>query len=85
MTEMAIAAGSKAPFSFGHLKAWEAIRAVSTDTCRPFSKNRRGMILAEEGAMIVVEPLEAALARGTHIYAKIVGFLHSSLVIRGRL
>ena len=73
MTEMALAGGSEAPFSIGHLKAWDAIRAVSPDTCRPFSKNRRGMILAEGGAMIIIEPLEAALARGVHIYAEIVG------------
>ena len=78
MSEMAIAGGSEAPFSFGHLKAWEAIRAVSSDTCRPFSKDRRGMILGEGGAMIVLEPLEAALARGTHIYGEIVGFGMSS-------
>ncbi|MBD1885006.1 beta-ketoacyl-[acyl-carrier-protein] synthase family protein [Microcoleus vaginatus] len=78
MSEMAIAGGSEAPFSLGHLKAWDAIRAVSSDTCRPFSKDRRGMILGEGGAMIVLEPLEAALARGTHIYAEIVGFGMSS-------
>ena len=78
MTEMAITGGSEAPFSMGHLKAWDAIRAVSPDTCRPFSNNRRGMILAEGGAMMVVEPLEAALARGVHIYAEIVGFGMSS-------
>ena len=78
MTEMALAGGSEAPFSLGHLKAWDAIRAVSPDTCRPFSKNRRGMILAEGGAMIIIEPLEAALARGVHIYAEIVGFGMSS-------
>lgn len=78
MTEMALAGGSEAPFSLVHLKAWDAIRAVSPDTCRPFSKNRRGMILAEGGAMIIIEPLEAALARGVHIYAEIVGFGMSS-------
>ena len=78
MTEMALTGGSEAPFSLVHLKAWDAIRAVSPDTCRPFSKNRRGMILAEGGAMIIIEPLEAALARGVHIYAEIVGFGMSS-------
>ncbi len=74
MAEMAIAGGSEAPFCMGHLKAWEAIRAVAPDTCRPFSKDRRGMILAEGGAMLVVESLDAARARGAEIYAEIVGF-----------
>src|SRR5436309_11368243 len=74
MTDLALTGGSEAPFSFGILKAWEAMRVVSPDTCRPFSKDRRGMILGEGGAMFVLEPLEAALARGARIHAEIVGF-----------
>ena len=73
-TDLAIAGGSEAPFSFGILKAWEAMRVVSPETCRPFSKDRRGMILGEGGAMLVLEPLEAARARGARIHAEIVGF-----------
>jgi nodulation protein E len=71
---LAIAGGSEAPFSLGILKAWEAMRVVSPDTCRPFSKDRRGMILGEGSAMLVLEPLEAARARGARIHAEIVGF-----------
>ena len=73
-TDLAIAGGSEAPFSFGILKAWEAMRVVSPDTCRPFSKDRHGMILGDGGAMLVLEPLAAARARGAQIYAEIVGF-----------
>jgi nodulation protein E len=76
--ELAIAGGSEAPFSLGMLKAWEAMRVIAPDTCRPFSKGRRGMILGEGGAMLVLEPLEAARARGASIYAEIVGFGMSS-------
>ena len=72
--EMALAGGSEAPFSFGNLKAWEAMRVVAPDTCRPFSADRLGMVLGEGGAMLVLEPREAALARGAHIYGELVGF-----------
>jgi nodulation protein E len=73
VADMAITGGSEAPFSFGILKAWEAMRVVSPETCRPFSKDRRGMVLGEGAAMLVLEPLEAARARGARIHAEIVG------------
>jgi len=71
---MAIAGGSEAPFFVGGLKAWEAMRVISKDTCRPFSLERSGMILGEGAAMLVLEPLDAALARGAQPLAEIVGF-----------
>ena len=49
--DVALAGGSEATFSFGILKAWEAMRVVSGETCRPFSKDRTGMILGEGGAI----------------------------------
>jgi len=72
--EMAVTGGSEAPFALGHLKKWEALRVVAPDTCRPFSRDRRGMILGEGGAMLVLEPLDAALARGAPILGEVVGF-----------
>jgi nodulation protein E len=71
---LAIAGGSEAPFFLGSLKAWEALRVISKDTCRPFSAERSGLILGEGAGMLVLEPLEAALARGARPIAEIVGF-----------
>ena len=71
--ELAIAGGSEAPFSFGLLKAWEAMRVVSSDTCRPFSRDRSGLILGEGAATLVLEPLDRAIQRGATIYGELAG------------
>jgi len=76
--DVAITGGSEAPFSYGLLKAWEAMRVVSPDTCRPFSRDRKGLILGEGAAMLVLESLEHAHARGANILGEIVGFGMSS-------
>lgn len=78
LAEAAITGGSEAPFSPGLLKAWEAMRVVSPGTCRPFSKDRQGLILGEGAAMLILEPLDRALARGARIYGEINGFGMSS-------
>jgi nodulation protein E len=78
LADVAITGGSEAPFGFGFLKAWEAMRVVSPDTCRPFSRDRRGLILGEGAAMLVLEPLDAARARGAPVWGEIAGFGMSS-------
>lgn len=74
LADLAVTGGSEAFFTVGMLKAWEAMRVVAPDTCRPFSKDRRGMILGEGGGMLILEPLDAAKGRGAKIYAEICGF-----------
>jgi nodulation protein E len=74
----AIAGGSEAVFAEGLLRAWEALRVVSPDTCRPFSKDRRGLILGEGGAMLVLENWNHAAARGAEILGEVCGFGMSS-------
>jgi nodulation protein E len=72
--DIAVTGGSEAPFAYGHLKAWEALRIIAPDTCRPFSKQRRGTILGEGASMLVLEDLEKAQERRASIYAELVGF-----------
>ena len=76
--DVAIAGGSEAVFAEGLLRAWEAMRVVSPDTCRPFSLGRRGLILGEGGAMLVLENWDHAAARGARILGEVCGFGMSS-------
>jgi len=70
----AVTGGAEASIAFGPLKVWEAMRIMAPDACRPFSRDRKGMVLGEGAAVLVLEPLEAARARGAEILGEIVGF-----------
>ncbi len=78
VVERAIAGGSEAPFSRGHLKAWDGLRAIAPDVPRPFSLGRKGMVLGEGGGALMLESLEGARRRGAHVRALLMGFGMSS-------
>jgi nodulation protein E len=63
---------------FGGIKAWEGLRVMSKDACRPFSLNRNGMVQGEGAAIFVFEELEHAKSRGADIICEIKGFAMSS-------
>jgi nodulation protein E len=70
----AITGGTEASITFGAMKGWESMRIMSPDTCRPFSKDRKGMLIGEGAAAVVLESIDHARSRGADILAEIVGF-----------
>ncbi len=72
--DCAVTGGAEACITFGTLRGWEAMRVMAPDACRPFSIGRKGLILGEGAAMLVLEQLERARARGAKILGEIAGF-----------
>jgi nodulation protein E len=69
-----ITGGTEACVVPGVFRAWEALRVLSPDACRPFSRDRNGMMLGEGAGALVLETLEAAEARGATPLAEVVGY-----------
>ena len=73
-----ITGGAESMLCFGGLKAWEGLRVLSPDACRPFSANRNGMVMGEGAAIFVFEDYDHARARGAEILAEVIGFAMTS-------
>ena len=74
LVDAAVAGGGDASFCFGYLKAWDALRVLSPDVCRPFSKGRTGLVLGEAAGTLVLEDWDHAVARGATIHGELAGF-----------
>src|SRR6185503_13904030 len=79
--DVMIAGGSEAPLTFGTLKAWEALRTLAVEdpadasaSCKPFSKDRSGLVLGEGAAVLILESRERAVARGANVLAEVAGY-----------
>ena len=78
MSPVMITGGSESMLCFGGVKAWEGLRVMSRDACRPFSANRNGMVQGEGAGIFVFEEYEHAQARGADILAEVCGFAMTS-------
>ncbi len=79
--DLAVAGGAEAPLALGSLKAWEALHTLATvdpadpaASCKPFARDRSGMVLGEGAAMLVLEPWDEAVARDATVYGEILGY-----------
>lgn len=78
IADVMVTGGSESMLCFGGVKAWEGLRVMSPDTCRPFSRDRSGMVQGEGAAVFVFEDYDHARARGADILAEVAGFGMSS-------
>jgi nodulation protein E len=74
LIDVAITGGSDASIVVGFMKAWDALRVLSPDACRPFSRDRTGLVIGEAAAILVLEAWDHARARGADIIAELAGF-----------
>jgi nodulation protein E len=74
VADVMLTGGSEAMLCFGGVKAWEGLRVLSPDACRPFSLGRKGMVIGDGAGVLVFEAEEHAIARGARVLARVAGF-----------
>jgi 3-oxoacyl-[acyl-carrier-protein] synthase II len=79
--DVMLAGGAESFLTYGSFRSWEAIRVLAVEdpedpskSCKPFSKNRTGLVLGEGAAMVVLEEMERAVRRKASIYGEIIGY-----------
>jgi 3-oxoacyl-[acyl-carrier-protein] synthase II len=79
--DLMLAGGAEAFLNYGGFRSWESLRVLADEdpedpskSCKPFSKNRTGIVLGEGAAMVVLEEMERAVSRGAPIYAELLGY-----------
>ncbi|EJL35099.1 beta-ketoacyl synthase [Novosphingobium sp. AP12] len=72
--DVVIAGGAEACLTRGSMAGWQSLGVLAPDTCRPFSRDRGGMVLGEGAAVLVLESERHALARGAHVYGELAGY-----------
>jgi len=78
MADVMVTGGSESMLCFGGIKAWEGLRVMSKDACRPFSATRNGMVQGEGAGVYVFEDYDHAKKRGADILCEVAGFAMSS-------
>jgi len=71
--EVMLTGGADASIVVGVFKSWEALRVLSADACRPFSRDRSGLVLGEGAAVLVLEDWDHARRRDAPILAELAG------------
>ncbi len=79
--DVMLAGGVEAFLTYGVFRCWEALRVLAVEdpddpskSCKPFSKNRSGLVLGEGAAVVVLEEMERAVRRGAPLYAELLGY-----------
>jgi nodulation protein E len=72
--DVMLTGGAEAMLCFGGVKAWEGLRVLAPDACRPFSLGRKGMVIGDGAGVLVFEAEDHARARGATILAEVAGF-----------
>ena len=74
VADVMLTGGAEAMLCFGGVKAWEGLRVLAPDACRPFSLGRKGMVIGDGAGVLVFEAEEHAKARGARVLAEVAGF-----------